>query len=236
MTTVKISTLIEAWIRSCIEKTTSSRALNKIILSRFRLDGCVIEYGAKSLRSASVLCFERGNIATIDLTDLYPSDGVLGLDITKELPSHLSSKYDHAIAISLLEHIDDRRQAMRNMADSLTKRGKLYVSVPFLYPIHADPFDFARYTPEGLQFLIEESGLKILSVYKHEFGFLSQMLEWIIIVYIPTASLKSLAKLLVVPLLAIELILNQYFQYPQLNKKSASSAFSSFTTIVAEKT
>jgi len=40
----------------------------------------------------------------------------------------------------------------------LRKGGVAFVSVPFMYPVHADPFDFQRFTEDGLRDVFKDFG------------------------------------------------------------------------------
>ncbi len=49
-------------------------------------------------------------------------------------------------AIELFEHVEKINQGITECYRVLKKEGKLIMSVPFLYPVHADPYDFQRWT------------------------------------------------------------------------------------------
>lgn len=63
--------------------------------------------------------------------------------------------YDVAFCLEVLEHTLYPRTVISNIYGSLKKGGTLYLSVPFLFPIHADE-DYWRFTEHGLRHLLKE--------------------------------------------------------------------------------
>ena len=51
-------------------------------------------------------------------------------------------------ALELFEHVEYPEKGLSECYRVLKKGGVLFLSVPFLYPIHADPFDFQRWTED----------------------------------------------------------------------------------------
>ncbi|NPA69081.1 MAG: class I SAM-dependent methyltransferase [Chlorobi bacterium] len=49
-------------------------------------------------------------------------------------------------ATELFEHVEEINKGISECYRILKKGGKLILSVPFLYPVHADPYDFQRWT------------------------------------------------------------------------------------------
>lgn len=70
---------------------------------------------------------------------------------------------DTIIILEVVEHLRHPREAMQEIARVLSPRGRLLLSMPFLYPIHDAPHDFQRYTEYGLAREIEAAGLRVES-------------------------------------------------------------------------
>lgn len=64
-------------------------------------------------------------------------------------------KYDIIVCSEVIEHLHSPHLAVDNMYGALKKGGKLIVTIPFMFPIHADPYDFVRYTKAGLKNLLK---------------------------------------------------------------------------------
>jgi SAM-dependent methyltransferase len=55
---------------------------------------------------------------------------------------------DCILCCEVLEHLKHPELCVQEMLRILKPRGTLILSIPFLYPIHADPQDFGRFTPQ----------------------------------------------------------------------------------------
>lgn len=65
-----------------------------------------------------------------------------------------SNSVDCVLCCEVLEHIKDPRQCCNEIWRVLKPGGVAFISVPFLFPIHADPDDYQRFTPSGLRVLM----------------------------------------------------------------------------------
>lgn len=64
-------------------------------------------------------------------------------------------------AIELFEHVEKIEMGLRECYRVLKRNGVMILSIPFLYSIHADPYDFQRWTEEKLKRELKEVGFKI---------------------------------------------------------------------------
>jgi SAM-dependent methyltransferase len=64
--------------------------------------------------------------------------------------------FANVLCMSVLEHLEDPARAIREMHRVLKPGGRIFVSVPFLFPIHDAPGDYWRFTKYGLQYLFRE--------------------------------------------------------------------------------
>lgn len=64
-------------------------------------------------------------------------------------------------ATELFEHVENPEKGLRECYRVLKKDGVIILSVPFLHPIHADPFDFQRWTEGKWRKVLEEIGFEI---------------------------------------------------------------------------
>jgi SAM-dependent methyltransferase len=58
---------------------------------------------------------------------------------------------DGILCEMVLEHVPDARGAIREFLRVLRPGGRLYVAVPFLWPYHASPDDYWRWTTTGVE-------------------------------------------------------------------------------------
>ncbi|MBL8101253.1 MAG: class I SAM-dependent methyltransferase [Anaerolineales bacterium] len=71
---------------------------------------------------------------------------------------------DCILCTEVLEHLPDPQACVDEIHRLLHNNGVALVSVPFFYPVHADPYDFQRFTEDGLRHLFRE--FKSIEVYR----------------------------------------------------------------------
>ena len=71
---------------------------------------------------------------------------------------------DNVVCLEVLEHLRDPCAAMAEIERVLKPGGKAWLSIPFMYPIHNEPFDFQRYTEFGLRREAEKANLEIVDI------------------------------------------------------------------------
>jgi SAM-dependent methyltransferase len=69
--------------------------------------------------------------------------------------------YDVVICEQVLEHVEDPWRAARTLHDMCRPGGNVVVSTPFLIRVHPTPFDFWRFTEDGMRRLLSGSGLVV---------------------------------------------------------------------------
>ncbi len=75
--------------------------------------------------------------------------------------------YDLVICVQVLEHVNDPIGSIDEIFRVLKDGGLIYLSTNFMYPRHGAPYDFFRFTQDGLIFLFEKSGFKIEKISSH---------------------------------------------------------------------
>ena len=71
------------------------------------------------------------------------------------------SAYDTILLLDVLEHIAEPQVLTAEVARLLRPGGRAIFTVPFMYCIHAQPYDFHRYTEYALRYLMERVGLVV---------------------------------------------------------------------------
>lgn len=114
-----------------------------------------------------------------DIEGSYHPD--LVLDVTN-MNGINNESVDVINAIELFEHINYPEKGISECHRILKKDGAFIISAPFLRSIHADPFDFQRWTEEKWKLVLTDSGFKIIKIYTMGlfFAVLSDMLKNIV--------------------------------------------------------
>ncbi|MCB1681064.1 MAG: class I SAM-dependent methyltransferase [Rhodospirillales bacterium] len=71
---------------------------------------------------------------------------------------------DAVISSQVIEHLDRPVDAIKETARVLKPGGLFLISFPFLYPIHAEPHDFTRFTEYAMTKLLNDHGFEIKEI------------------------------------------------------------------------
>ena len=93
-----------------------------------------------------------------DICEDYNPDIILDVTNMKQIASN---SIDVINAIELFEHVINIEKGLNECHRVLKKNGILIISVPFLSPIHADPYDFQRWTDYKWKIELRECGFSI---------------------------------------------------------------------------
>lgn len=68
------------------------------------------------------------------------------------------ASFDAVVCTQVLEHVDDPRAVVAELHRVLRPGARLWLTVPLVWPLHEEPFDFFRYTPHSLAMLLARAG------------------------------------------------------------------------------
>lgn len=131
-------------------------------------DVTVIDWGSGSKPASRYIhAAERTAFITVDNAPGIPDDrkgnaGHNDLDISQAIVNYFEPA-DVAFCLEVLEHVENPQQLVANIRNALKDGGKLYMSAPFKYEIHADA-DYWRFTANGLRLLLESHSFQIVSI------------------------------------------------------------------------
>jgi SAM-dependent methyltransferase len=77
-----------------------------------------------------------------------------------------AASYDYVLSTQVLEHVKEPAGYLAECRRLLGPDGQLVLTTHGLFPDHACPFDFQRWTADGLRLAVEQAGLKIEQVLK----------------------------------------------------------------------
>jgi SAM-dependent methyltransferase len=83
-------------------------------------------------------------------------------------PLEIETAFDVVICEQVLEHVADPWAAVKNLRSLCNPTGRAVVSTPFMIRVHELPAygmkDYWRFTPSGLQLLLESAGFRDVQV------------------------------------------------------------------------
>jgi len=96
---------------------------------------------------------------TIVSLDYAPTPTVQVVGSVLALPFKDGS-FDGVIVTEVLEHVPLPQVALAEAWRILRPQGWLYLTTPQMWPLHYEPHDYFRFTRYGLSYLLEEAGLR----------------------------------------------------------------------------
>ena len=134
-------------------------------------------------------------------TDIFYYKGIDLVANAEELPLPTGS-VDAIVCESLLEHVPDPKKIVTEMYRTLKPGGQMYIVIPFVYPFHACPNDFFRWSVTGLRELLKDGEIEKIGTRAGPCSALTgQLGTWFAIVfsfgYEPLYNLLSLVGLVI---------------------------------------
>ena len=75
-----------------------------------------------------------------------------------------SASFDTIVCFQVLEHVTEPWRVIEECARVTREGGTLILTVPFMFPYHASPYDYYRYTASGLRHLAERAGYTVKAI------------------------------------------------------------------------
>lgn len=138
--------------------------------------GKTIDLGAGNAKYKSLIKPKTSEYITFDISP-GPNIDIVG-DILN-LPFG-ENTFDTIVSTQVLEHVTKPWIMVKEMHRVTKPGGLVILSAPFLIQYHADPYDYFRYTKEGMQGLFKDVGFSVVECnsYGSFFGVLSEMIHF----------------------------------------------------------
>lgn len=98
-------------------------------------------------------------------TSLSPHN-IAGVDVIASgccLPFR-SEAFDCILCTEVLEHVPEPVAVLRELNRVLRPGGRIFLTTPFLVPLHEMPYDYFRYTPSALRHMSLDAGLYVETI------------------------------------------------------------------------
>jgi SAM-dependent methyltransferase len=114
--------------------------------------------------------------------DLLPYENVDVICDIENMPFKDNS-VDYIINIAVLEHVPNPQKVISEIYRILKPGGKIYCFIPFMQPFHASPYDFQRFTLEGMKHQFRDFNILKLKAIGPTSGMLWVIQEWLALVF-----------------------------------------------------
>lgn len=169
-----------------LDSFTSESPLDRPHIARFVADSIArLAPGARVLDAGAGtapyrVLFENVEYVTSDWAGSM-HDEALDADIIAPLDALPvgDGTFDAVVCTQVLEHVPDVRAVLGELHRILVPAGRLFVTVPFVWELHEEPFDFFRFTSYGLETTLRDAGFREVAVepYGGYFSVLGQLLR-----------------------------------------------------------
>jgi len=149
------------------EKFYIEKLLNKIEMASESM--LALDAGAGPQDKKKFVVDKKYTYESLDFEDIFDQGSLFKqtyISSVDSMPME-SETYDIILSIQVLEHLQNSDKALAEMSRVLKYGGKLFLSTNFLYPRHGSPYDYFRFTYEGLNSLCNNHGLKVISIESH---------------------------------------------------------------------
>ena len=131
-----------------------------IELKKQNIKNEVIEFGTTNYKE-SLIKYISNKPKKIFFSNLFNLKSKNYFCINLEKNNKIKKKFKNILAFNILEHIHNDSYAIDELKKLLKKKGKLYISTPFLYRYHQAPKDYKRYTIEYFEKILKNKNFRI---------------------------------------------------------------------------
>ena len=101
------------------------------------------------------------NVTEYNVTDVVARPGVKYVCDIHDPIGIPRNHFNAVVCTQVFEHLAHPEKAAKSLYELIVPGGILLLTAPFINPIHYDPTDFRRFTPEGLELIVKEAGFDI---------------------------------------------------------------------------
>jgi SAM-dependent methyltransferase len=135
------------------------RALMNAHVATIQLEQPVLDLGAGAKGTASyhslIPQFDALEVSSVDIDGSKNPTKIA--DIEQGIPFE-NDTFRACLAFNLFEHLYEYDSVLHKVWFALAAGGTLYLAVPFLMRVHADPSDYFRYTTYSLERMLSRAG------------------------------------------------------------------------------
>lgn len=125
--------------------------------------GNILDIGGKKERRRGNFCPPLSQVQSWRYVNLDPVTNPDFLCSAEEIPLPDES-IDGFLLCEVLEHLEHPEKVLQEAYRLLRKRGRGWITMPFLFQVHADPYDYQRWTADKLRQTLQACGFIFVDV------------------------------------------------------------------------
>jgi SAM-dependent methyltransferase len=133
------------------------------VLSEVNFKGSILDIGGKKDNKRGTF---RPPLSQVKSWEYLNTDALTNPDYccsAEDIPID-NEQFDIVLMAEVLEHLENPSKVLQESHRITKFSGKIIATMPFLYPIHADPYDYQRWTPEKIRLEFEKVGFTIENI------------------------------------------------------------------------
>lgn len=140
------------------------KILDQLLLdNQYLMHGCVIDIGGKKKNKRGEFRPPLNQVASWEYANIDDSTKPDYCCSAESIPVD-DGRFDVVLLCEVLEHVENPTKVLVEVRRVLKKGGTVMISVPFLSPLHADPYDFQRWSDTKLRSVLEDVGFKKIDI------------------------------------------------------------------------
>lgn len=149
-----------------ITNVSIMRTLMNQLIEKKKFKGKLIDIGGgENCNYRKIL--KNTNYTSVNIDrNIYPD---FLIKVNEKIPIKDNS-FDICLMFNVLEHIYDWNFIFGEVKRLLKGNGKIYLIIPFLYPIHAAPNDYIRVTSSYLKIFLDKNQFSNIKIYPITYG------------------------------------------------------------------
>jgi SAM-dependent methyltransferase len=154
----RIMDLLKSIYRTLPEPPSTNYLYRQISPNPYTLlppQAVIFDIGSKEVRGAYAFGSPPRD-AKVVCVDIEEGPGVDLVADAHDLHMVADGSVDCVTSVSVLEHVRNPQKVMQEIYRILKPGGVIYINVPFIFPFHADPYDFYRFSDKGIMILCEQ--------------------------------------------------------------------------------
>lgn len=147
-----------------------------ILHTKHYISGATLDLGAGTSKYRGIIYPNALKYTTFDI------QGGKNINVVGDVlnPPFKDGEFDTVISTQVLEHVEKPWIMISQISRIIKPGGLCIITAPFMFPFHADPHDFFRYSKKGMESLFENEGFEIIEsgTYGKIFSLFSEMIHF----------------------------------------------------------